>query len=519
MFRENKNLITFVLFFLIILVVVSCERDVSVSPPDEPPPSGRVIIDSYPKGFKIYLNGKDRIRFTPDSITWLDSGSYNIRLSKNLFNDSSVTVDLGEDGRRDLFIDFSKNPSMLGKINVNSTPEGAEIFINDSNTTRLTPFTFENLLPGIYKVTLKLDNHQEEVFNKVVSSSSSVDVNTTLINTDIWEKYIPTNLGLDTDELTTIITDPLGEVWIGSREGILINDGNGWDIINTINQPNLPNPVINDIHVLNNSRKWIATNDGIAVAQGRSILFNYNSGSNSAPTGLPTDVFTDIFVSYFESPPRYFFGTDLGYGFLGFDFRDAESETREWLFKIVNEIYSGPVTSILVTPSNTIFVGTKNDGLLVLKREVGDGELGGDEIVIDRVFNQSNSSFLTNTVSTIVSDGNGGVYAGFVPEAFDRKGSMLHYRQDDTFEEFSFLYQDSHVRSIFIDRSRRKWLGTSFSVLTYTDNFDDSIILTEENTGLKIENVVGITNDSEGNIWIATQYNGIFKLKDLNAYR
>ncbi len=85
-FSQKLNASTALLpaFILICLIFLSsCNKQVSVTPPDEPPPDGYVYIDSYPKDFHILLDGKERRRATPDSLTWLTTGSYLVTLKKN----------------------------------------------------------------------------------------------------------------------------------------------------------------------------------------------------------------------------------------------------------------------------------------------------------------------------------------------------------------------------------------------------------------------------------------------------
>ncbi|MCL5028100.1 MAG: hypothetical protein M1480_03665, partial [Bacteroidetes bacterium] len=60
---ENKKIFKNVCLFTLIILIAgisfySCTKDVSVSPPDAPPPNGYVYVNSYPTGFHIYLDSK-----------------------------------------------------------------------------------------------------------------------------------------------------------------------------------------------------------------------------------------------------------------------------------------------------------------------------------------------------------------------------------------------------------------------------------------------------------------------------
>lgn len=120
-----------------------------------PPPDGVLFINTFPDSFKIFIDGKYRIRITPDSVRWLETGNYLVTLKKDLFIDTSFSVSVNEGKTTQEFIDFSINPKFRGQLSVEANPADVQIFINDSIVAHQTPATIRNLMPGIYKVTLK----------------------------------------------------------------------------------------------------------------------------------------------------------------------------------------------------------------------------------------------------------------------------------------------------------------------------------------------------------------------------
>jgi len=74
----------FLLPVLMLISTSSCNKEVSVSPPDSLPPNGFIFINSNPNDFHIYLDNKQRRRATPDSLTWLKTGTYLITLKKTI---------------------------------------------------------------------------------------------------------------------------------------------------------------------------------------------------------------------------------------------------------------------------------------------------------------------------------------------------------------------------------------------------------------------------------------------------
>ena len=137
---------------IIPVMFIGCTQKVSVTPPDAPPPDGYIFIDSNPQGATIYINDKSVRRTTPDSVNYLATDSYKITLKKENFRDTSFVAQVTEGKRAKVFIDYTKNPLMLGKIECVSTPDNASVFLNGGVTGKKTPAVLDNLWPGDYFV-------------------------------------------------------------------------------------------------------------------------------------------------------------------------------------------------------------------------------------------------------------------------------------------------------------------------------------------------------------------------------
>jgi len=64
-----KSVSTYVVIGFLIFQLVSCEQEVSVTPPTTPEPIGYIYIESDPPGAKIYENGKNSGKYTPNSLS------------------------------------------------------------------------------------------------------------------------------------------------------------------------------------------------------------------------------------------------------------------------------------------------------------------------------------------------------------------------------------------------------------------------------------------------------------------
>ncbi|MFA8344041.1 MAG: PEGA domain-containing protein, partial [Rhodothermaceae bacterium] len=54
-----------VLFLIFALILVSCEKEVSVTVPQPKQPQGTIIVNSVPEGATILLDGKNLGKVTP----------------------------------------------------------------------------------------------------------------------------------------------------------------------------------------------------------------------------------------------------------------------------------------------------------------------------------------------------------------------------------------------------------------------------------------------------------------------
>ena len=161
-FKLKKNILVAISASLFILFITnSCEKDISVSPPMTPVPLGSVIIKSEPKGAMIYEDGRITGIETPDTLSWLDEREYYFNLKKKYHKDTSFVLTASADTSAEIFIDYYKNLSMLGNVNVTSTPNNSDVYLgNDYIGT--TPFSMSLVKPGEYYYVYKKENHRDD---------------------------------------------------------------------------------------------------------------------------------------------------------------------------------------------------------------------------------------------------------------------------------------------------------------------------------------------------------------------
>lgn len=464
----------------ILLLIVSCGKEVSRSPVEPAPYEGFIYVSSTPSGFTIFQNGRNTGRITPDSLSYLDPGNYEITLKRKYYKDTSVTVNLAENEKKQIQIDLLSNPSMRGSLYLSSQPLGASIIINDSTINQVTPFTVTNLLPGEYNIKFKLFDHRDAELVAAVYSSLTRTYSGALRDTSVWIDYQTSNSGIPTNILTAIAADQNNIKWIGTQDKGLIR----FDEVSFINYDNtnssIPANNINCISVDNQNRKWVGTNSGIGVFDG-SMWTVYNE-SNS---GLTSEIINAI---HFDNAGDAFIGTPDGlFKFDGVNWTHYNDPlSRDW----INDFY--------IENSNKFWLATKGFGILVLENGIFTG-------LSKTVYN-----YPTYTMSSVASDQLGNIWFCFLIDSSGRAG--VSYWDGNSFMTYfpgSYL---NNFRNIFVDEQDNKWISTAEGLLIFLPDNSQSIFTTQ-NSLISSNLTTSSVKDLNGHIWIATQNGGLNKYK------
>jgi hypothetical protein len=474
-----------------IIVFYSCSKEVSVTPPDTPPPNGYIFLNSNPEGFQIYLNNVERGRITPDSLTWLGTGTYSITLKKNLYRDSSFAANVVDGKRLSIFVDYSKNSLMLGNISCSSTPSKAEIFLNDSSTGHFTPYTLQNILPGNYYVRFHILNYQDDSELVSVSSSNYSSVYKLLIDTTLWEDYTQLNSAIPHENLTCVSVDKNNVVYAGSAgNGFLSFDGKNWKTYYTSLSFQ-----INCSTIDNNNDLLFGTPGGFIVYNG-SILKQFGSMNSSL---LNYNVQT-IAV---DKESNWYIGTQGGLMevFQPNGVKNWKNETMNLisLGDNSNIIFTNYIVAAAVDNNDNIWAGLLNSGIEVINASSNTWHY----------YSADNSIIQSNNIAAIAAGPTGEVWIGY---GMDNKlGHGLTCFDGTSWHNYYPTPTYSKTTAIFIDSKNVKWVGTDQGLVMFTSPASPTLF-TNANTGLNISGLTGIAEDSYGNIWLSTD-SGLYEYK------
>ncbi|MGB5896348.1 MAG: PEGA domain-containing protein [Ignavibacteriaceae bacterium] len=466
-----------------IFVIIGCEKEVSRSPVEPDPSQGVINISSSPKGATIFQNGRNTGRLTPDSLTFLNPDVYEVTLKLQYFKDTSLTVQLDKDSRREISIDYFSNPSMYGNLILFSLPVGASIFLNDSSLNRVTPDTIYGLLPGLYKATFKLYNHRDTEINALVESSITRNFSVPLRDTSVWVDFQTFNSGIQSNLLTAIAVDLNRIKWIGSSDvGLIKFDENNFSNFNTSNS-GIPSNQINCLSVSNSNDLWIGTPSGLAIFNGST--WNIFNTSNSE---LPNN---EVNAIKFDQNGKAWIGTNNGFAnFDGINWQvfNYSSANFEYLW----------VTDLTVDINNTIWLGSNNFGILSWRNNIFTEYI------------DSLNNLPTGRISAAEVDLNNDPWFGHLSNGTSRGG--ISFYNGNIFTSFFPGSPSIKINSIHIeDLTNSKWVSTTEGVFRYDEN-NTVVNYNIQNTLLSSNNIKGIAKQ-ESTLWIVTFGGGLNKFK------
>jgi len=102
--------------FVVLFGLIACEKEVSVSPHDSNIPSGLLKVNSNPSNYQIFLDGKISGKLTPDSLNFLEDGTYSVTLKNDIYLDTTFTVTISNGSKEEAMVDVGMSPNFMGRI-------------------------------------------------------------------------------------------------------------------------------------------------------------------------------------------------------------------------------------------------------------------------------------------------------------------------------------------------------------------------------------------------------------------
>tara|TARA_R110002153_G_scaffold273378_1_gene444157 strand:+ start:24137 stop:28714 length:4578 start_codon:yes stop_codon:yes gene_type:complete len=377
---------------------------------------------------------------------------------------------------------------------------------------------------------------------------------------NVFVKYSKSE-GLVQNTVTNSLEDPSGFMWFSTFEGLSRFDGYEFkNYRHSSKDPHsLPNNFTKKLLLDSSENLWVATQNGLAKYNPLKDNFtNYNKDNSQLSSN---DIFAialnedgSLLVSTAENLYLY---DHLANSFLPFtvngeklpaDIKVIFSESdKTWLGSLASGIF------ILEHSSNTLFslkktnpwnIEIKSNFIYDFKKIGSDYWLGTEDgaykvdanLSSAKLFNtQSTPSIVGNVIRSILQNHKGNIWLGTTTgiSILSPENKLLF--SYDAQNNINFGLESSHILSLFMDSNKSIWVGT-YSGGLYRYNADSSEIKIFNNVYIESNEpdalseipkqskvsklsgkiVWGLSEDSNGKIWVGTQSNGLNQLDTEN---
>ncbi|MEA3311127.1 MAG: PEGA domain-containing protein [candidate division WOR-3 bacterium] len=202
-------------------------------------PNGAIEVKSTPEGAAVYLDGDDTDEKTNTILADLEPGDYTVKLVLEGYDDyeEAVTVEGGDT----VLVEAVLVANAFGALQVNSTPEGAEIWLDGDSTGVATNAFFDSLAVGSHTLKLKLKDYKDWDTTVTIIKDDTVTVDAELSKPtgSLEVKSTPTGAAIwIDDENTGELTDyTFTDVEVGDYVVKLTLEGyKDWDTTVTVNE-------------------------------------------------------------------------------------------------------------------------------------------------------------------------------------------------------------------------------------------------------------------------------------------
>lgn len=303
--------------------------------------------------------------------------------------------------------------------------------------------------------------------------------------------HLSTLDGLSQSSAITIHQDHLGQIWIGTRDGLNKYDGTKFTVYrNQIN--NLNSISNNDILSIEQDKEgfiWIGTYNGLNKYDPKTDRFT-RYFHNKESSSLANNTIWSIEVL---SNGAIWIGTSNG---LSVYDKNTDSFKNYLTDNDKTKDYGSHVLDIYETKNNKVFLGTTK-GLI---------KTSNINTISFKTIENSKDLYIQN----LVESPNGNLLLA------TRLKSVLEYdMQTKTVQSYfsknSNTIDDSNVRQLQFDNDGKLWIGTYNGLQIVDKNKEIKVLKStiNDSKSLSKNSIKSIFRDEKGSIWIGTYYGGI----------
>ena len=321
--------------------------------------------------------------------------------------------------------------------------------------------------------------------------------------------------GLPQNSITSIVQTRDGYLWFGTFRGLVRFDSEHFKVFDPVNTKELPGTAIVSLHYDQTGHLWISTDRGLVVLkegiwtpiglkEGWTGNYMRTFGENRGVISLTSfdgkvAQYKDGRLEPLPSPPGR-----LGEGYLG----SVDEEGRVWVGQNAYLGYwdggrwnSFPLESGVTNELRAL--STARDGTLLALTGSSVWRIRGGRIISRLALSEN-----LGLVWEIREDSRGLIWAGTQQDglkSISPEGRVVAYSPGQA-------PVHNAVRSVFEDRERNVWVGTSESGLLRIK--DRTVFNYGAETGVEQRNVKALVEESPGQILVGTYGKGFFRVRN-----
>ena len=176
--RYSRFIKVFIYFVTAALLFLTSCKTNPPNAPDDIIQFGKAFITANVQGAVIWLDGNDTGKLTPDTIE-AKIGMHEVSLTKELYHRSTQNIEVLKDTTLTISFDMEEIVD-IGKVYVTSNENGAAIYLDGEDTSRLTPDTVTTG-PGAHQIKLVKAFYQDISSDVTVIKDSVVTLHFDLV--------------------------------------------------------------------------------------------------------------------------------------------------------------------------------------------------------------------------------------------------------------------------------------------------------------------------------------------------
>ena len=472
-------------------------------------------------------------------------------------------------------------PAPLGKLIIDSSPQGAEIFLNGLNTNKVTPDSIIHLEAGSYDIKVRLypfaDLTETILVDSVEPSNVFKDFTAAEENycqIEVISDPEGAEIFLNGDSTGLLTPDTIKSLWFDTysiscrypehrsqSEDISLTGGQFKSLNFALQDTSLyvdfnpsnsefPSFHVSCVAVDDNNIVWAGCSPGMIIKYERGEFSYYNS--RNAP-------FIADYINCIEIDDNNtkWFGTNRG--LISYD------EGGNWNFYNTSnsDIPADEVTALTFDQYSNVWLGAGNpitdkylamfdgtgwtywevprdrsvqslavdqDGLIWVGLELSLYMFYMGNWITPPLDREETPNLIHRGVESITIHENGRVLLGAASRWYRSDPGGLHSAYEGVFSRYTFgHFHEQHISDVYIAPNRNEWISTLGKYPFIVPDDQTTILIkrtpdreltyyNKENCGLSSGYIFEAAAQSNGDLWLATRDKGIIKFKQVNNY-